>query len=348
MFYLTYRPRKIAELDNSAVKQILSQILATKSLPHAYLFVGQKGMGKTSTARIFAKAVNCLSNVFAGSSDSIEPCNTCDNCRAIDTGTSPDVVEQDAGARGLKEEMIDLIRESSFAPIVCRYRIYILDEAHMITPAAFNALLKTLEEPPAHAMFIFATTNEEKVPKTIASRCVRVNFGRAKTADIKNMLTRIVKAEGVAVEPAILDFIADNADYSFRDAAKMLEETIIQQKTTLEDVQRYFGLRARGLFLKTLEQKSPEPGLRWIRQFTEAGGNIKMLIEECLSSLQAALLAKSGVKMEDAPSTTLTVKEIALAMRHMTEAYTMLRHAPIEAIPLEIALVEFYNGRQSK
>ncbi|MCX7996923.1 MAG: DNA polymerase III subunit gamma/tau [Patescibacteria group bacterium] len=346
MFYHTYRPRTIAELDNTAVRESLGKILSSNKLPQAYLFVGQKGMGKTSTARIFAKAVNCLENSFAGKGHSPEPCNACENCRAIETGTSPDVTEQDAGARGLKEEMLDLIREASYAPITGRYRVYILDEAHMISKPAFNALLKTLEEPPKHVLFIFATTNEEKVPATIVSRCVRVNFGKAMVPDIRSMLNRITTAERVDLDPAILDFIADNADYSFRDATKMLEETIMQKITTLEEVQRYFGLRSRHLFLKTLEQKSPEPGLRWIRQFIAAGGNSKLLIEECLNSLQEALLAKSGVPVESAPETTLSIKEIALAMRLFTDAYGMLRNAPIEAIPLEIALVEFYNGKK--
>lgn len=346
MLYHTYRPKRISELDNKHVKDTISNILQSQQVPHAFLFVGQKGMGKTSTARIVAKAVNCLKNKFAGKGSSIEPCNDCDNCKAIDNGHSPDVIEQDAGARGLKEEMLDLIREASFSPIVCRYRIFILDEAHMISTAAFNALLKTLEEPPAHVLFIFATTNEEKVPRTIVSRCIRVHFGKAKYTDIETMLQRILDTEQKKLDPTIVRFIAENADFSFRDATKMLEETLMQGIGTLAEAQTYFGIRSKHAFLKSLEGKDVKEALQWLHQFAESGGNAKLLLEESLRSLQEALLKKSGVETDGAPETSLSIKDIAHAMKLLTEAYTLLKVSPMEIIPLEIALVQFYNDRK--
>lgn len=346
MLYHTYRPKTIEQLDNKTVSESLKNILESAKLPHAFLLVGQKGMGKTSTARIFAKAVNCLENKFAGKGKSIEPCNTCDNCRAIESGSSPDVMEQDAGARGLKEEMLDLIREVAYAPIVCRKRVFILDEAHMISPAAFNALLKTLEEPPEHVLFIFATTNEEKVPKTISSRCIRINFGRARKSDILHMLTRITKEEKQEVAPEVLEFIASNADYSFRDATKMLEEVFMHDKRSLEDVQKHFGMRSRHSFLLSLEKNSLEEVMQWLHQFSESGGNSKLLIEETLRTLEELLMKKSGIPVEDVPETKLSMRQIGHLMKLFTEAYSLIKISPIEIIPLEIAVVEFYNDKK--
>jgi DNA polymerase-3 subunit gamma/tau len=346
MFYLTYRPKSIAELDNSTVKETLANVLKSANLPHAYLFIGQKGMGKTSTARIFAKAVNCLNNRFADNGDSVEPCNQCANCSAIDMGQSPDVIEQDAASNRGIDEIRNLIKEAAFAPMTTRYRVFIIDEAHMITNDAFNALLKTLEEPPEKVLFILATTNEEKVPRTIVSRCFRVNFGRAKRADIIAMLTRILAVEKKKLPADVLEFIADSSEHSFRDATKMLEELTIQGKITLEDAQKHFGIRSKHSFFQTLETGTVAEALKWLHQFEESGGSSRLFIEDLLRTLQLMLLRKSGVPAEDAPDTKLSVREIAHFMKLLTEAYGTVRNAPIESIPLEIAVVEFYNERK--
>lgn len=346
MFYLIYRPTTIAELDNAAVREAITNVLSSSSLPHAYLFVGQKGMGKTSTARIVAKAVNCLNNKFGGSGSSIEPCNTCTNCMSIANGHSPDVVEQDAASNRGIDEIRNLIRESAFASMTGKYRVFIIDEAHMITNDAFNALLKTLEEPPPGVLFILATTNEEKVPKTIGSRCVRINFGKAKKTDIVAMLERIAKAEKKSIPTEVFQFIADSSDYSFRDATKMLEELVIQNKLTLEEAQSYLGVRSKHNFLQILETEDVGAALRWLEQFQESGGSIKLFIEDLLMILQRLLLAKNGVDQEDVPESGLTTKQISQLMKLFTEAYGSLRVAPIEVIPLEIAVVEFYNGKK--
>jgi DNA polymerase-3 subunit gamma/tau len=343
MFYLTYRPKTIAELDTALVREKLTNLLKSPKLPHALLFVGQKGMGKTSTARIFAKAINCLNNSFAGKGDSIEPCNTCDNCKAIDSGHSPDVAEMDAASNRGIDEIRNLIKDASFSPMICRYRVFIIDEAHMITTDAFNALLKTLEEPPEKVIFIMATTNEEKVPKTIASRAFRVNFGKANSTDIIAMLQRVLKNEKKQLPEDMLQFIASSADFSFRDATKMLEETLIQNISTLQDLETHFGMRSHTSFLETLEQKDVKKTLQWIHQFHKGGGNAKLLIEDILKTLQEVLMEKSGVKSDLHIQSNLKIKEISLLMKLLTEAYTLLKVSPIDTIPLEIAMVEFYG-----
>jgi DNA polymerase-3 subunit gamma/tau len=344
MFYLTYRPKTVSELDTATVRDTLTNLLKSPKLPHALLFVGQKGMGKTSTARIFAKAVNCLNNSFAGKGDSTEPCNTCDNCKSIDAGHSPDVAEMDAASNRGIDEVRNLIKDASFSPMVCRYRVFIIDEAHMITTDAFNALLKTLEEPPANVIFILATTNEEKVPKTIASRTFRVNFGKAHLIDIENMLKRVLKSEKKDLPDEMLHFMATSADHSFRDATKMLEETLIQGLDSLEKLEAHFGMRSHNSFLKVLEEKDVKKALQWIHQFHEAGGNGKLLIEDILKTLQEVLMEKSGVKTDVPIESNLKIKEIAQLMKLFTEAYSLLRVSPIDTIPLEIAVVEFYNS----
>ena len=348
MFYLKYRPKTIGDLDNSNVKETISNILKSKDLPHAFLFTGQKGTGKTSTARIMAKAVNCLENAFAEKGSSIEPCNTCSNCRSIEVSSSPDVVEMDAASNRGIDEVRSLIRETAFVPISSRYRIFIIDEAHMITNDAFNALLKTLEEPPASVLFILATTNEEKVPKTIISRCTKVSFGKAKKTDILSRLKKIVENEKKEIDPKVLEFIANHSESSFRDANKILEELIVQNRLTLEEAQQYIGLFSNRSFLEIISKNPLPEALKWVNTFVENGGSIKNLIEESLERLRIAMLVKNGIQMEEEENLSFTIPEIASLMKYINEAYGLLKISPIESIPLEIALVEFYNGRKGK
>jgi DNA polymerase-3 subunit gamma/tau len=350
MFYLKYRPKTIKDLDNSNVKEVITNILKSGSknnnLPHALLFTGQKGTGKTSTARIIAKAVNCLNNAFAGKGDSIEPCNECVNCKSIETSSSPDIIEMDAASNRGIDEIRTLIRESSFSPISARYRVFIIDEAHMITNDAFNALLKTLEEPPAAVIFILATTNEEKVPKTIISRCTRVSFGKAKKTDILQRLNKIIEEEKVIIDPAILEFIAGHSESSFRDANKILEELITQNKITLKEAQDYIGLYSNQNFLEILSTKPLKDALQWVNDFSQNGGSVKYLLEETLEKLRVALLVKSGVQIDVEAETNLSIGTIATLMKLLNEAYGNLKISPIESVPLEIAVVEFYNSKK--
>lgn len=343
MFYLKYRPKTINELDNSKVREIVSKILASKSLSHAYLFVGQKGTGKTSTARIFAKAINCQNNLFADKKNhSFEPCNHCGNCLSVDHGNCVDVVEMDAASNRGIDEVKKLIYESNFMPMTTRYRVFIIDEAHMITSEAFNAFLKTLEEPPPSVIFIFATTNKEKVPKTIISRCQLVNFGRASQKDIINMLERCIKGEKIIIDKKLLPLIASHSDNSFRDAVKILEELVIQQKLQFEDGNIFLGF-SRKNFLEVIDKKNLKEILSWTDEFVQSNGSVKTLIEQVLEELRILLFKQAGLTLEEAPDVKLKKREIILLIKLLTTAYQNLRSSPIESLPLEIALVEFYN-----
>lgn len=341
MFYLKYRPRTIEEIDNTRVRGLLQKILESKDVPHAFLFVGQKGTGKTSAARIFAKSVNCLHP------RGVEPCNKCKNCVSIGSGSFTDVLELDAASNRGIEEVKSLIRETAFFPMVGTYRVFIIDEAHMITSDGFNALLKTLEEPPESVIFILATTNLEKVPKTIVSRCVKVNFGKAKKEDIVEMLKRILKNEQKEFERPVLNLIATHAENSFRDAAKLLEELILQKITGKEEVEKFMGIRGKTNLFEIIESHDSKKCLQWIEEFNESGGDFKNCIEDLLDRLRESLLVKKGAFVDDELQTTLTSSEIVLLIKLLMEAYQSLRFSPIESLPLEIALIEFYNQRKN-
>lgn len=342
MFYLKYRPINLEQLDNTRVREVVSQLLKSKNLPHALSFIGGKGMGKTSVARIFAKAVNCENNLFAGKNSEIDPCNQCAQCKSIDNGSSPDITEMDAASNRGIEEVKQLMKEAAFAPLSARYRVFIIDEAHMITNDAFNALLKTLEEPPSTVIFILATTNEEKIPKTILSRCYRIGFGLADKSDIQHMLKRIVAGENLKITQALADLIADNSDYSFRDAAKLLEELTIQNKLNFEEAQAYLGIRVQNNLLYSLMHSSLDETINWIKHYQASGGNIKIVIEDTLQQLHNHLINPESIKDKQMSRT-----DLATCMRVMLEAYANLKISPIETIPLEIAVIEFYNQRKS-
>ncbi len=346
MFYLKYRPKTIAEIDNTRIKETVKKILESSNLPHAFLFIGQKGTGKTSVARIFSKSINCLNNKFASDKKGVvEPCNKCPNCQSIANSSFTDVLELDAASNRGIEEVKNLIRETSFLPMVGRYRVFIIDEAHMITNDGFNALLKTLEEPPSTAVFILATTNLEKIPKTIISRCVKVNFGKARKDDIVNMLHRYIKSEELQFNDALIRLIAQHSESSFRDAAKILEEFVIQKIDSIEQGEKFLGVRGKGNLLQVLARDDLKTTMTWIEDFAQAGGNFKNLIESLLEELRLILLAKKGLNLTDEEISEFSLSDTILLIKLLMEAYTDLKSSPIESLPLELAVVEFYNRK---
>jgi DNA polymerase-3 subunit gamma/tau len=344
MFYLKYRPRTLTELDNTSVKDILYKHLESEKFPHAFIFIGDKGTGKTSAARVFAKSINCLKNKYAKKGGSIEPCNECKNCKSIETSSSVDIVEMDAASNRGIDEIRKLIKDSSFLPMNNRYRVYIIDEAHMITNDAFNALLKTLEEPPSSVIFILATTNIEKVPKTIVSRCSVINFKRAKKEDVLSMLKRILKNENLEINNKVLSLIASHSDNSFRDAAKILEELIIQNKVDYEDAKKFLGILGKQNLLEIIQAKGIKDCLLWIEEFKNAGGDFKTLIEQLLEELRTQLLIKNSIYQDGVDvKLNFTIKELSNLIKLFTKAYNNLKISPIDSLPLEIAVVDFYN-----
>ncbi|OGD03564.1 DNA polymerase III, subunit gamma and tau, partial [Candidatus Amesbacteria bacterium RIFCSPHIGHO2_02_FULL_47_9] len=228
--YLKYRPQKIAELDLKSVRERLEAMVKSgRDLPHAWLFSGPRGTGKTSTARILAKYVNCRGKD--------KPCNKCETCVSITNGSCPDVIEIDAASNRGIDEIRQLRERVGLAPMTTDYKVYIIDEAHMLTTEAANALLKTLEEPPEHVLFVLCTTESEKLPETVVSRCAVVRFGRPSIDEISDRLEKVAKSEKVKLDLGDIKEIAAAARGSFRDAVKLFEQVMLGEG----DVKKMLG-----------------------------------------------------------------------------------------------------------
>lgn len=359
VFYLKYRPQKFSELDIETARERLINIFSSGRIPHALLFSGPKGTGKTSAARIVAKAVNCErrekgAEVVPNSRGSpypdrrrdFEPCNQCDSCQAITTGRHLDVYEIDAASNRGIDEVRELREKIKLAPSSGKYKVYIIDEVHMLTTEAFNALLKTLEEPPAHAIFILATTRADKLPETITSRCVQIAFRRASVEEIFRSLERIAKAEKLGVPKEVLEFIAAESDGSFREAAKILEEASFLEKITLEGVKKFLGKDkdfAEKDLLEWLVKKNTSKALSWLHDAGERGVDYGVLTERLLEGLHGGLMEKFGIIKQHSNIATqqLSIEELKELIGLFSKAYQELKTAVIPSLPLELAIVEW-------
>lgn len=343
-FYRKYRPQTIEELDNPQVAQQLLDLAKKKhsDLPHAYLFCGPKGSGKTTTARLIAKMLNCPKPAKNGG-----PCGVCDMCRSIADNRNLDILEIDAASNRGIDEIRELKNNINLSPAQSKVKVYIIDEVHMLTTEAFNALLKTLEEPPAHAVFVLATTDPQKVPATIQSRCVVVQFGRAGDTELKHSLERIVKKEKLKIDSDALESIVASADGSFRDGAKLLEQASFHDgPITLGAVQKLLSIsskRSKETFLSHLVSRDMAGGLADINTLVNDGKDIRSFIVDCLNDLEKLLI--SSVKREPVdPWNTDLIKD---AVRRLCLAYSQIKVSPIAALPLELAVIDFCQTEPS-
>ncbi len=307
------------------MREQLTKILASPVLPHAFLFAGPKGTGKTSTARILAKELNGP-----------------DHASAIARGTSPDVIEMDAASNRKIDDIRGLIAELKFSPLTAKYKIYIIDEVHMLTKEAFNALLKSLEEPPASTIFILATTEADSLPATITSRCMVVTFSRAQQVDIISMLKRICACEKLDISEEVLKWIAEHADGSFRDAAKLLDTAVVQGVKTVSDLQKLTGQTwQKGDLLALVDAGKRTEALTWLVQSAQSGAHFKLLIEDLLDRLHSYLLHKNGIEVPTQYEYTFSIKECAFFMSLLQKAYADMKYSPIQSLTLELAVIEF-------
>ena len=245
-----YRPQSFAQVaGQDAVKRILSRAAAMGRIAPAYLFSGTRGVGKTTLARIFAKALNCANGPAA------EPCNQCPVCRQITLGSAVDVVEIDGASNTGVDNVRRLKEDVGYAPLECRYKVIIIDEAHMLSKAAFNALLKTLEEPPGHVTFVMATTEPEKFPQTIVSRCQHFVFKRLPQADLARHLDGVLEREAITAEPSAVTLIARRGAGSVRDSMSLLGQVLAlgSDRLTLADVREVLGLAGGEVFVRLVE-----------------------------------------------------------------------------------------------
>lgn len=322
MFYLKYRPQSWAELDNQKIRESLGKAVLDNNFSHAYLLLGSRGTGKTTTARLIAKTVNCLDRKKGE-----EPCNKCDACKAITGGNFLDVIEIDAASNTGVDDIRDLRDKIRLAPAVSPYKIYIIDEVHMLSNSAFNALLKTLEEPPSHVIFILATTDPQKLPETITSRCLIYDFGKAVDPEIKEKLKKIIKKEKIVVTDQTLDVLIKRANGSHRDAQKLLEQYASSGASL--DLERPDATNLVNFLLK----KEREKAFQEIYRLVEANEKIEDLIEEMIKQLRDLLLSGNENK-ED--SKNLIIRLI--------EANSLMRDCPLPQLPLELIVVEWCDG----
>ncbi|MBI4137414.1 DNA polymerase III subunit gamma/tau [Candidatus Roizmanbacteria bacterium] len=326
VFYRTYRPQLLSELDKTDVRERITAVLKSTSVPHAFLFSGPRGTGKTSTARIVARILNCKKRKKG------EPCNLCENCTAILAGTHMDVIEIDAASNRGIDEIRDLRERVAFAPAIGKQKVYIIDEVHMLTREAFNALLKTLEEPPAHVTFILATTEPYKLPDTIISRCVQIPFSKATHEELKRSLLRVVSGEKISVSDTALSLIARSADGSFRDAVKLLEQAVAENRLSDRDIVQVIGLARNTDLLEFILQRNIKKALSIIEEQFQNGTDFSLYIQTLLEDLHKQLLADPGNT------------EIKSLTKFLMRAYTETKTASIPQLPLELAVIEYCSN----
>lgn len=291
--YRKWRPQGFDSLvGQEAVRTALTNALETGRIAHAYLFAGPRGTGKTSTAKILAKAVNCEHGPTPN------PCNECQNCVRINDGTSMDVFEIDAASNRGIDEIRDLREKVAFAPVNGRYKVYIIDEVHMLTTEAFNALLKTLEEPPPHVIFILATTEPHKIPATIHSRCQRFDFKRVTDSDIVKRLREVADGSGIAADDDALQLIAVQADGGMRDALSLLDQCgVMAERVSAETVRSVLGIVGREALrelVKAVGEGNVPESLELLEALLAGGKDVKQIITELAEYLRAVLLYKAS------------------------------------------------------
>ena len=348
--YRKWRPQRFEDVvgQRAIVTALKNQITANR-VGHAYLFTGVRGTGKTTCAKIFAKAVNCLHPANG------DPCGECEICKGIDNGSILDVVEMDAASNNGVDDIRDLRDETAYTPSACKYKVYIIDEVHMLSTAAFNALLKTLEEPPAHVIFILATTEIQKVPATILSRCQRYDFTRIGPEDIARRVEYIAGEEKLELSPDGAELIARLADGALRDALSILDTCAgVTAKIDADVVRRMAGVTDRSYLFRisdALEAQDGATALAQLAQLRQQSVDVKRLTEELIAHYRALMLAAlpggqsllSGVSPEEEAlylekGPQLGQREAIRAIRALGSALEHMTRGSDQRIELELAL----------
>jgi len=362
-FYQKYRAKNFSEMigQEHVIGTILQSIKADK-LVHAYLLTGPRGIGKTSTARLLAKAVNCekiAADKKAGTESSGEPCNVCSSCTEIAEDKSIDVLEIDAASHNGVEDIRDLIEKARMFPTRSAKKVYIIDEVHMLSKSAFNALLKTLEEPPAHVVFIMATTEVHKIPATILSRAQRFDFKRAQKKDVITNLENIAKSEKIDIDAESLELIAVAANGGHRDAVGLLEQvSSIENKITIDITKKILGI-AESVevykFVGAIFNNFPEEGLKIAHELFDKGYDLGEFLKSVIEKTRQVLLTQVSGEMfvEDTTENINKIKELAKTVTQaqvleilmiLIGSLSLTKETRNPLLPIEIAVVKACNA----
>lgn len=355
VLYRKYRPKSFSEIiGQEHIIRTLTNALTMGRVAHAYLFAGPRGTGKTTIARLLAKAVNCQDSKKA------EPCNKCLACQEISQGRSLDLIEIDAASNRGIDEIRELREGIRFSPTSLKYKVFVIDECHQLTKEAFNALLKTLEEPPAHAIFILATTEIHKVPQTIISRCQRFDFHKLPLDKIVERLAWIAQQEKVKIEKPALELIALNADGAVRDSESLLGQVMAMEdkKITLKEVQTILGvidIRAVQSLVDFLVEKNNGKAIGHINQISSQGYDLIQFSKSLINYLRKTLILKIDPQLDKLVAAELTkeqkevmikqgeklVQADLIKMIHaFVQAGNEIKIADFPQLPLELAVVE--------
>ena len=356
-----WRPQNFDDLiGQDIVTRTIKNALLNQKAPHAYLFSGPRGIGKTSAARILAKALNCLEGSAA------EPCGKCQHCMSIANGTSIDVIEIDGASNNSVEDIRELRESVKYAPSACKYKIYIVDEVHMLSREAFNALLKTLEEPPSHVVFVFATTEPKKVPSTILSRCQHHAFRKIPKAQIKERLLKISQAENISIDETALEMIARAADGSMRDALTMLDQaSSFSDSISEKELQILLGLPETDIILNISEailSGDISETLSIIKELTERGYDLKPVTKELVGHFRNLAVVKIVEKPDEFLEFTgeeirklqhqasqVNIEELTLLLTELLKLETEVKSAVNPRYSMELGLLRtsFIKGMMS-
>lgn len=357
--YRKWRPQHWGEIiGQEHITRTLQNELYAEKIVHAYLFAGPRGTGKTSTARILAKAVNCLNEDLK-----THPCNQCEHCQAISQNRYLDLIEIDAASNTSVEDVRDLREKINFSPNHGKYKVYIVDEVHMLSMAAFNALLKTLEEPPAHAIFILATTEPHKIPATVLSRCQRHEFRRIPVKEMVEQINRISTSEGIKIDQEAEYMIARQATGSLRDVISLLDQLASTgDAISLELAQKILGTVANQSVIELIDavmDQNASLGLEIIHQSLDTGADPRLYSQQIVDYLRNVLLTKMGSL--DQVDTTNEIKEHILKhdkvfsqetllkmIQLFIQSYQEIRNAWLPSLPIEMAFIEALDLRNSE
>jgi len=344
VFHLKYRPIKFSDLDLTDVAISLKKFLSAKDVPQSFLFSGPKGSGKTSAARILARAVNCT-DLKDG-----EPCGKCDNCKEIITKGAMDIIEMDGASNRGIEDIRSLKDKAYLLPSKLNKKVFIIDEVHMLTKEAFNALLKLIEEPPKHTIFVLCTTDAEKLPETILSRLVKIDFKKGGKSELMSSLQKIIEGEGIEIAQEAIDFIVGKSDGSFRNLQRNFNELYLQlgKKLKAEEVFKFYldksGNYSEEDFDKDLNEGEVKIILEKLEKMANDGIDFSNFRLKLMNFFQKKILSFYGIG--SVKQTGLNLEESEFLINLLVKASKQEKEVEIDQLPLELVVVEFVGQKR--